>query len=145
MTIAGHKPSGNNCWETPDNIFEHWHNIFDFDLDVCALPENAKCFNYITPEQDALVKPWAQKNWMNPPYGRGEIDKFVKKAYEESLLGKTIVALIPVSTDTKWWNKYVTKADHIFYYPHRINFLRNGIVVKGVSFAPCVVIWGLHP
>jgi site-specific DNA-methyltransferase (adenine-specific) len=36
---------------------------------------------------------------MNPPYGK-EIGKFVKKAYEESLKGATVVCLIPSRTDT---------------------------------------------
>ena len=37
------------------------------------------------------------------------------------------------------------KADHIYDYPKRINFLQNGEIVKGVAFDPCIVIWGLHP
>lgn len=145
MTIAGHKPSGDNGWETPPHIFQFWHERFNFDLDVCAVPETAKLASYITPEQDALITPWGKRNWMNPPYGRGQIDKFARRAYEQSLEGKVIVGLLPVSTDTKWWNQYVKPASHIFFYPYRINFLRGNKPVKGVSFAPCIVIWGLHP
>lgn len=170
MTIAGHKPSGENGYETPQDIFEHWNRIFNFDLDVCALAATAKIKNFISPEQDTFKTPWAKKNWMNPPYGKPErpcsidckrktckdrgyhVDKyipgipdFVKRAFEESKLGKLVVALLPVSPSTDWWQTYVKAADHVFLYPHRINFLRGRVIVKGVSFDPCIVIWGLHP
>ena len=42
---------------------------------------------------------------MNPPYGR-EIGAWMKKAYESSLQGATIVCLVPARTDTRWWHEY---------------------------------------
>ena len=36
---------------------------------------------------------------MNPPYGRN-IKHWIKKAYEESVKGATVVCLIPARTDT---------------------------------------------
>lgn len=73
------------------------------------------------------------------------LEDFVRKAHTEAKEGRLTVGLLPVATSTKWWQQYVAKADHIHFYPHRINFLRNGAVVKGVAFDPCIVIWGLHP
>ena len=45
-------------WETPQDLFDKLNAEFHFDLDVCALPENAKCEKYYTPEDDGLLQPW---------------------------------------------------------------------------------------
>lgn len=145
MTKRDLASSGNNEWETPQEVFDHWDELFEFDMDVAASDKNHKCPNFITKENDALKSFWGRRNFLNPPYGRGMILPFVKKAYEESLLGSLTVGLLPVATSTKWWTQYVGKADYVYFYPHRINFLREGVVVKGVAFDPCIVIWGLAP
>ena len=59
--------------------------------------------------------------WMNPPYGR-EIGKWMKKAYEESQQGCTVVCLVPSRTDTAWWHDYAMKADEIRYIRGRLKF-----------------------
>ena len=50
--------TGNIVAETPKYLFDRISSIFNFSLDVCALPENAKCESYYTPEDDGLSKPW---------------------------------------------------------------------------------------
>ena len=50
--------TGNIVAETPKYLFDKISSIFNFSLDVCALPENAKCENYYTPKDDGLSKPW---------------------------------------------------------------------------------------
>jgi DNA N-6-adenine-methyltransferase (Dam) len=44
---------------------------------------------------------WPEKTFVNPPYDLQGKTAFVKKAFEEYQLGKTIVMLLPVSTSTK--------------------------------------------
>ena len=78
----GLKATGNIVQETPQAFFDWLNGIFRFDLDVCALPENAKCDKYYTPESDGLRQPWTGGVWCNPPYGR-EISKWVEKAVRE--------------------------------------------------------------
>lgn len=43
--------------ETPQALFDALNNVFHFDLDVCALPESAKCKRYFTPEPEQAPKP----------------------------------------------------------------------------------------
>lgn len=50
--------TGNIVAETPKYLFDKISSIFNFSLDVCALPENAKCKDYYTPEDNGLSKPW---------------------------------------------------------------------------------------
>lgn len=74
--------TSNTCeWETPQHIFEKYNKQYNFTLDVCATPKNAKCKRYFTKEQDGLSQEWSGRCWMNPPYGR-EIGKWMKKALE---------------------------------------------------------------
>lgn len=58
--------SKTDLWETPQEFFDELDREFHFDLDVCALPENAKCARYYTPEQDGLSRPWDGVCWCNP-------------------------------------------------------------------------------
>jgi len=66
-------------WETPQPFFDALNAEFQFVLDVCALPANAKCERFLTPQDDGLAQPWAPATcWMNPPYGR-EIGMWMRK------------------------------------------------------------------
>jgi len=116
VTTNIHFSSKTDLWETPQWLFDELNNEYKFTVDVCALPENAKCRKYFTPKQDGLSHEWNGTCWMNPPYGRN-IQKWVKKAYESSLNGATVVCLLPSRTDTAWWHDYCVKGE--------IRFLRG--------------------
>ena len=53
-------------YETPDEIFNPLRDEFGIDFDVCALPENAKCEKFFSPEDDGLSRKWSGVCWMNP-------------------------------------------------------------------------------
>ena len=86
MINDGMLSSSTDLWETPQAFFDKYNSQYHFDVDVCALPTNAKVRKYYTPEQDGLSKTWTGICWMNPPYGR-QIGKWVQKAYESALGG----------------------------------------------------------
>ena len=115
--------TGNIVAETPKYLFDRISSIFNFSLDVCALPENAKCENYYTPKDDGLSKPWRGGVWCNPPYGR-EISSWVKKAYEESQkeYNSFVLMLLPARTDTKWWWDWVQGKATLFFIKGRVKF-----------------------
>ncbi|MCM3704029.1 phage N-6-adenine-methyltransferase [Paenibacillus macerans] len=102
--------STTDLWETPQDFFNSLNAEFKFETDVCALPENAKCETFYSPDDDGLSQNWGGVCWMNPPYGRN-IGKWVKKAYESSLNGATVVCLLPARTDTAWWHDYCMKGE----------------------------------
>ena len=108
-------------WETPQDLFDKLNAEFHFDLDVCALPENAKCEKYYTPEDDGLSQPWNGICWCNPPYGR-TIGKWVQKAYETFAGGGTVVMLLPARTDTKWFHEYIYNKAEIRFIKGRLKF-----------------------
>lgn len=97
-----HFSSKTDLWETPQDLFDKLDAVYHFDLDACALPENAKCQRYFTPEQDGLSQEWTGNVWCNPPYGR-QIGKWVQKAHDSK--AAVVVMLLPARTDTKWFHE----------------------------------------
>ena len=137
MINSGLMSSNSDCWETPQELFDELNQKHNFDVDVCALPKNAKCANYFTPEIDGLKQEWIGTCWMNPPYGR-EIGKWMKKAYESSLAGATVVCLVPARTDTAWWHDYAMKGE-IEFIRGRLKF---GDSKNSAPFPSAIVVFG---
>lgn len=50
--------SKTDLWETPQDLFDKLNAVYNFETDVCALPENAKCQKYYTPAEDGLKQKW---------------------------------------------------------------------------------------
>jgi len=129
--------SNDMTWETPQDLFDILNSEFNFTLDVCALPQTAKCKEYYTPEINGLIQDWKGVCWMNPPYGRG-INQWLKKAYEESLKGATVVCLIPSRTDTKYWHDYCMKASEIRLIKGRLKF---GEAINSAPFPSAIIVF----
>ena len=110
-------------WETPQDFFNKLNDEFNFTVDVCALPENAKCKKYYTPEIDGLSQDWSVDTvWCNPPYGR-KIGEWIKKAAEST---STVVMLLPARTDTKWFHEYIYNKSEIRFVKGRLKFGGGG-------------------
>lgn len=122
---------------TPQETFDALNAEFNFTLDVCATPENAKCDRYFTEEENGLEQKWEGSVWCNPPYGRGIINQWIRKGYESSLKGATVVMLIPSNTDTSWWHDYVMKGE-IWLIRGRLKF---GGAKDNAPFASAVVVF----
>ena len=123
-----------DMWETPAAFFRALDAEFHFTVDVCAVPENAKCKVFYTPEQDGLVQNWGGCCWCNPPYGRG-IGKWVKKAAEAEC---TVVMLLPARTDTAWFHDYIYGHAEIRFVRGRLKF---GDSKNSAPFPSMVVIF----
>jgi site-specific DNA-methyltransferase (adenine-specific) len=95
-------------WETPQEDFHRLDAIHHFTLDPCATPENAKCKQFYTEEQDGLKQPWHGRVFMNPPYGR-TIGLWLAKARAEVQSGRAeiVVCFVPARTGTRWWHEHV--------------------------------------
>lgn len=129
-------------WETPQRLFDTLAILYDFGLDAAASKTNAKCSTYITKEQNALNKNWCELSrgkdvWLNPPYGRGII-QWVQKAYEESQRGCTVVCLLPVRTDTKWFHEWCFNKGEIIFIRGRLKF---GGAVNTAPFPSMIVVY----
>ena len=132
--------SKTDLWETPQDLFDRLNEKYHFTLDVCALPENAKCDRYFTPEQDGLSQRWGGVCWCNPPYGR-EIGKWIEKAAEESKDPfTTVVMLLPARTDTRWFHDYCQRYGEIEFLRGRLKF---GNAKNSAPFPSMIVTFGV--
>lgn len=118
-------------------FFDQLNEEFHFTVDVCAIPENAKCEKFFTPEINGLKQEWEGVCWCNPPYGR-EIGKWVEKAYIASTWGATVVMLLPARTDTKWFHEYIYNKSEIRFVKGRLKF---GNSKTAAPFPSMVVIF----
>lgn len=125
---------------TPNNIIESLTNEFGELFDPC--PNN--------PTFDGLTLDWglmmmltcSQAVYVNPPYSRGVIGQWVKKAEEEAKKSDiTVIMLIPSYTDTKYFHKHIFESN----VPNEIRFIKGRLKFKGyqnlASFPSCLVIF----
>jgi site-specific DNA-methyltransferase (adenine-specific) len=132
--------SQTDVWSTPQDFYDKLNDEFNFNLDPCAYPENAKCSRYFTPEIDGLTQDWGgYVVFCNPPYGR-KIYDWVKKCYEESQKpNTTVVLLIPARTDTRYFHEFIYhKAKEIRFIKGRLKF---GNSKAGAPFPSMIVVF----
>ena len=151
-------PMGNqiNDRRTPPDLFKRYHDRYHFTLDAAASHENALLPSHCAvdglwwkggkvEDQDGLTYPWEGfRVWVNPPYGRGLLTPFVKKAEREAREHGVLVAmLLPVRTEQPWFQDLVWPA--VCSGLARIEWVRGRLHFSGekagAPFPSMVVIW----
>lgn len=150
---AGRKSTYNKTdWNTPEKYVKAVLDVFgEIDLDPCSnknsiVPAHQK---YILPKNNGLIDDWNYNRiYVNPPFGRGldgtTIYNWLEKCYVNSQMGRNIIALIPVATNTKHWKEFVFKSNVIcFLSDTRLRFRVNGNENnKGASMACSMIYYG---
>ena len=131
-----HHMSERSDWESPAHIVAGLNAEFGLETDVCATPANAQCKRFFSPDDDGLSQEWTGTCWMNPPYGR-EIERWMKKAFDSSKAGATVVCLVPARPDTRWWHKYALRGE-IRFLRGRLKF---GGSINSAPFPSAIVIF----
>ena len=149
-----------NSWGTDPVIFNAMNKEFNFSLDAAANDKNHKVDWYLTKEDDSLSIDWViaiqdhasvrdTAVWINPPYGKGYIKKFMQKCIEEKDKGVTSVLLVPATLDAQWLPiseiseiRIVTGGRLSFYHPEtnkKVNGNTKGsmFVIFRPSKMPC--------
>lgn len=128
-------------WGTPQQFFDALDATWRFTLDACASEKNAKCRRYFSVENDGLGQDWGRETvFCNPPYGRGETGRWLKKAWEASRLGATVVLLIPARTDTAWWHDYAAKGE-VTFVRGRLKFVHENGRGDSAPFPSAIVVF----
>jgi phage N-6-adenine-methyltransferase len=114
--------NGNDVVATPDAVYEPLDSYYRFTLDAAALPCNARCPRYWTPEDDALTRDWYGRVWLNPPYSA--IAPWVAKSVGQVHAGNAdlVAMLVPSRTGTRWYRDAVRNGAHVLHWPRRIRF-----------------------
>lgn len=129
--------SGNNEWYTPKEHVDTAKDVMGgIDLDPASndlAQSYIKAKQYFTEKDDGLTRKWIGKVWLNPPYSRGLMDKFIEKLVGEKEVS-SYICLVNSSTDTKWCHLLMDNADAMCLTKGRISFLdENGVKSKGNS------------
>jgi phage N-6-adenine-methyltransferase len=129
-------------WETPDDLFKLYDDEFHFTLDAAASETNKRCSKFFSKENSAMDNIWgAEVVWLNPPYGgtkSNSLQAWIKKSLEQSLLGSTVVMLIPARTNTNWFHDVCLKYGEVRFIKGRPKF--KGCI-HGLPQPLCVVIF----
>lgn len=151
-----------DSWGTDPVIFNALNKEFNFTLDGCASDTNFLVPNYLTIDDDSLSVNWIDQIemygttetnnvWLNPPYSRGMIKRFMQKCIEQKEFGVTSVLLVPATLDAQWLPineiseiRIVTGGRLSFYHPitgKKVNGNTKGsmFVIFRPSKMPCVV------
>lgn len=124
--------------ETPHDLFDALDAEFHFETDVCALPWNAKCARYFSPEVDGLRQEWTGACFMNPPYGT-QIGAWLAKAWHSvHQNGATVVCVLPSRTDAHWFHDFVMWAERR-YLRGRVRF---GGSESSAPFPTLIAVFG---
>lgn len=140
--------SAHTEWSTPRDLAASLVAEFGIQTDVCADASNAVAECWFDRETDGLAQGWTGACWMNPPFGK-DIGRWVAKAAESAREGATVVCLLPVRSDTRWWHASVWDEER--HRPQRrveIRFLRGRLKFGGAKntapFPVAVVIFHPH-
>lgn len=108
-----------NLWRTPPDLFAWIARKFGpFSVDGAANEQNHLCDVWFGPgspfEADALAATWGPSDdrpvhvFINPPYGRGYLDRFMRKAHLEAKECRAATTLlIPATTEVPWFHDLV--------------------------------------
>lgn len=131
-------------WETPRDLFDRLDRFWHFDLDPASTDENALCEKHFTKADDGLAQSWkGHRVWCNPPYGR-DVKRWVRKAYEETRGGETLVImLVPARVDTSWYHEYIEgRAAEVRFLRGRLKYTLGGVAQNSAPFPSMLVRWG---
>jgi len=123
--------TGNNEWGTPRQFIDAVREVSGGSIDLDpATHANAQAriqaTTFYTADDDGLTKPWFGRVFLNPPYSKTLIKRFVDKLVEELTSGNVESAILLTNneTDAAWFQKAAAHANHICFPAGRLKFLR---------------------
>lgn len=137
MTLGSHQRTvgKSQVHLTPKWIIDR---LGPFDLDPCAAtvrPWDCAARN-IVEAGDGLAQPWHGMVWLNPPFDRYRVAKWIGKLAEHG----NGICLVHARTEAAWFEPIWQKADLILFLADRLKFCRpDGSEQAANSGAPAVL------
>src|SRR3989442_3581210 len=121
MTIGSHQQtigrSQVHC--TPRWVLDA---LGEFDLDPCAAaprPWDCARVNF-TEADDGLLRPWAGRIWLNPPFARFGVDRWMRRMAEHG----HGIALLHARVETSWFAPCWRHASGMLFLRKRVIFCK---------------------
>lgn len=125
----------NDEWRTDPRVlnFVKDRKACEIILDVATNGYNSVAPYFITKEQNSLIFDWyglfvnlslccEQIAWMNPPFSRGNLPEFTKKAYHEGQKGLNLAGIVPLDC-TQWAREWVWGKAEVWIPDERICYI----------------------
>jgi ParB family chromosome partitioning protein len=122
-------------WYTPPPWIERARiamGTIDLDPASCAFAQECvRASMWFDKVADGLRQPWAGNLWINPPYSRGTIGRFVEKLIIELDDIEQAIVLTDNRLDTEWAHDLLYASDVVAFTKGRIRFYNaDGIAVS---------------
>lgn len=131
----------NDNWITPRWVFE---KLGQFDLDPCAHTEQPwdTAYIMISLPGDGLAYPWHGRVWCNPPYSRGNPEKWVGRLADHG----DGTALLNICANAKWFHRVVwNRASAVLIPEGRIDFCKpDGTPAGSPRYESIFVAYGAY-
>ena len=138
--------SDSDEWGTPNDLFDEYDRMYNFNLDPCGHPmrflkeemvtitlSGTYCRGELVDKDvnNGLIESWKDCNvFVNPPYTKKRIDGkiqsqialWTKKIYEERNSANVIVLLCPARTDTIYFHEYIYNVAELTFLKGRLKF-----------------------
>lgn len=135
---------------TPGDFMANIYEAFgDIDIDPCAnaaSPVIARRRILLDEGGDGLVDDWSgELAFVNPPFS--ELLKWLRRAHDQWRAGnvKTVVCLVPVRTDSRWFHDTLSADADIYLLQGRVKFLDVSGKAQHTPFSLMLVTLGATP
>lgn len=112
-------------WYTSATVIEAARAVMggiDLDPASCAqAQETVQAARYFDATTNGLVQEWAGRVWLNPPYARGLVDKFVDKLLASPAVTQAVV-LANNATETQWGAALLRASSAACFPTGRVHF-----------------------
>lgn len=128
-------PARSETWLTPPEILAA---LGTFDLDPCGFPGWQTAQRLVCLPEDGLQAEWEGRVWLNPPYGREKVWRWLERLADHG----HGTALIFARTDTAGFARAVwARADALLFLAGRLNFCNTaGVRSRKNPGAPSVLV-----
>jgi hypothetical protein len=141
VTLGSHQKTvgDTQTWITPRWIIDA---LGPFDLDPCAAyPRPWRCADHSF-TRDGLSRPWEGRVFLNPPFDRYQVGKWITKLATHNCG----TALLHARTEAEWFEPVWERAESILFLADRLySHYPDGRRAEANSGAPaCLIAFGAY-
>jgi len=140
-----YKGKKNDSWQTPQELWNDLHKIYEFTIDLAASAENAKCNRFFSLENSFLDQPTnalqaSDVFWMNPPFSCS-MQFFAHLAQMKNATGVAIYKASNLETQT--WQKFIfPAATWAYFLSPRVAYEFPGETSESPPFGSALIGYG---